>query len=393
MIVSRIKEEVAKIKDEIWAIRTHLHQNPELSFEEYNTSTFISDTLNTWGIEHQTGVAGTGIVGVIKGNANGQVVALRADMDALPIIEQNEGEHCSKVEGVMHACGHDFHSASLLGVLKIIKHFQADLKGSVKFVFQPGEEKLPGGASLMIKEGVMQNPSIDKMFAQHVFPELDAGKVGFRPGMYMASCDEIFVEISGKGGHGAMPHHNIDTVFVACQAIVALQNIISRKCDPTIPAVLSFGKIIADGATNVIPGKVSISGTFRTLNEQWRKEAHVLIKQQFEDIAKTFGATADVEVAIGYPYLENNEDLTKQAKQTAIEYLGAENVIDLPIRMTGEDFAFFSHQVPSCFYRVGVRNEAKGIVHGVHHPQFDIEPNAIEVGVGLLAYQVIKQLS
>jgi len=392
-MIDRIKEEVAKIKEEIWAIRTHIHQNPELSFEEFETCKFISDRLTSWGIEHKAGIAGTGIVGVIKGAKEGKVIALRADIDALPILEDNNGAHCSKVDGVMHACGHDFHAASLLGAIRIIHTFKDQLNGSVKFLFQPGEEKLPGGASLMIKEGVLKSPDVDLMFGQHVFPELEAGKVGYRPGMYMASCDEIYVEITGKGGHGAMPHQTVDTVLVACQVVTALQNIVSRKCDPTVPCVLSFGKIIADGATNVIPNKVRLEGTFRTLNEVWRKEAHVLIKAQIEALCEAFGATADVDIAIGYPFLENNEALTVQAKQTAIEYLGADNVIDLPIRMTGEDFAFYSHAVPSCFYRVGVRNEAKGIVHGVHHPKFDIEPAAIEIGVGLMAYQAIKQLS
>ena len=392
-MIDRIKEEVAKIKEEIWAIRTHIHQNPELSFEEFETCKFISDRLTSWGIEHTAGVAGTGVVGVIKGAKEEKVIALRADIDALPILEDNDGAHCSKVDGVMHACGHDFHTASLLGAIRIIHQFKDQLQGSVKFLFQPGEEKLPGGASLMIKEGVLKNPNVDLMFGQHVFPELEAGKVGYRPGMYMASCDEIYVEITGKGGHGAMPHHAVDTVLVACQVVTALQNIVSRKCDPTVPCVLSFGKIVADGATNVIPNKVVLEGTFRTLNEVWRKEAHVLIKDQIEALCEAFGATADVDIAIGYPYLENNEYLTLQAKQTAIEYLGVDNVIDLPIRMTGEDFAFYSHAVPSCFYRVGVRNEAKGIVHGVHHPKFDIEPTAIEIGIGLLAYQTIKQLS
>lgn len=389
-----IQQQVDSIWEECWAIRTHLHQNPELSFEEFNTSKFIQSKLSEWNIPFTPNVCKTGIIGIIEGEAGtGKTIALRADLDALPIQEENSGEHVSKIAGRMHACGHDFHSASLLGVVKILDQNKHLLKGKVKFIFQPGEEKLPGGASLLIKEGVLTNPTVDTIFAQHVFPELEAGKVGFRGGMYMASCDEIHLTIKGFGGHGAMPHTVIDTVFVASTIVTTLQNIVSRKCNPTIPSVLSFGKFAANGATNVIPSEVKLEGTFRTLNEVWRAEAHVLIKKQIEGICESFGATGDVDIRKGYPFLQNDEKLTEISKQNAIEYLGAENVVDLPIRLTAEDFSYYSQEVPACFYRTGVRSEEKGITYGVHHPKFDIEPEAMKVGIGVLAYSTIKQLS
>ena len=394
-----MKEELLEkgrnLYQQIVGYRRHIHQNPELSFKEFNTAKYISGILTEFGIAHENGMAGTGIVGEIKGEkeGNNKVVALRADLDALPIHEQTDVPFASQNKGVMHACGHDFHSASLIGALILLNDFKAQFSGSVKFLFQPGEELLPGGASLMIEAGVLENPKVDSIFGAHVFPELAAGKVGFRPGMYMASTDELYFKVKGKGGHGAMPHQSVDTVYVACQIVVALQHIVSRKANPIIPSVVSIGKIEGLGATNVIPEEVNMAGTFRTLDEKWRAEVHELIVQTTESTAKAYGATCEVEIRKGYPFLKNDEAMTLNAKQAAIDLLGADNVVDLPIRLTAEDFAFYSQHVPACFYRVGVRNEEKGIVQGVHHPSFDIEERAFQTSVPLMAYLAIQQLN
>lgn len=385
-----IQKQAEELFSQIKSIREHIHANPELSFEEFETSQYIQDQLASFGISNFEVKANTGIVGVIEGEKPGKTIALRADIDALPIVEQNKTPYVSKKPGIMHACGHDVHSSCLLGALAIIEKNKANLAGRVKFIFQPGEEKLPGGASLLIKEGVLENPKVDAIVGQHVFPELETGKVGFRPGPYMASCDEIYMTIKGKGGHGAMPHQTVDSVYIAAQIIVSLQNVISRKIDPTVPCVLSFGKVEANGATNVIPSEVKIEGTFRILNEGWREKAHDIIEKQAQEIAKALGGDVEVNIAKGYPFLHNDEETTIRQKALAQEYLGAENVIDLPIRMTGEDFAFYSQSVPACFYRLGVRNEEKGIVYGVHHPQFDIDSEALKTGMGLMAYLALN---
>lgn len=370
-------------------IREHLHKNPELSFKEHETSKYISQRLADLRLSHETGWADTGIVGVL--GSGPRTLALRADIDALPITEANDVPYKSQKPGIMHACGHDVHSASMMGALALLSLIK-DLPGKVKYIFQPGEEKNPGGASLLIKEGVLENPKVDGIFGQHVYPDLAYGKVGFRPGMYMASCDEIYIEISGKGGHGALPHKAVDPIYVASEIVVTLQNIVSRKANATIPTVLSFGKFIGDGATNVIPSKVILEGTFRTFNEEWRKDAHNLIRKQVMGIAASLDATASVKIDVGYPFLSNNEALTNKASSWAKELLGPENVVDLDMRMTAEDFSFYSQQVPACFYRLGVRNEAKNIVHGVHHPNFDIEPEALKTGMATMAYMAYRYL-
>lgn len=363
-------------------IREHIHQNPELSFKEYETSKYIQSKLEEYGISYTTGWVETGIVAIIEGkNPEAFCLGIRADMDALPIQEENDVPYKSRNEGVMHACGHDVHSAILLGTAKVLQERRNEINGSIKLIFQPGEEKLPGGANLMIQQGVLENPKVDRMLALHVFPDLEVGKVGFRPGMYMASCDEIHIRINGKGGHGAMPHKVIDPVLISSHLITSLQQIISRNCDPTIPAVLSFGYIHGNGATNVIPSYVDLKGTFRTLNEEWRSKAHQLIKNHSEELVKSMGGTIDIDIQVGYPYLENDNTFTSECKKITLKNLGQEHVVDLPIRMTGEDFSFFSQKVPSCFFRLGVRNEDKGIIHGVHHPKFDIDERAIRKGI------------
>lgn len=385
MIKTRIQSISKAILDEIIAIRQHIHQHPELSFHEFETSNYIESILKKWNINFESGVAGTGIIGVIRPNKDvAKCIALRADLDALPIQEENDVDYKSKNKGVMHACGHDVHTAMLLGALKIINENKNELNCMVKFIFQPGEEKLPGGASLMINEGVLKNPKVDEIYALHVFPELEVGKIGLKPGMYMASCDEIYMTITGKGGHGAMPHQNIDPILTSAHIITSLQQIVSRNCSPIIPSVLSFGKIEGLGATNIIPNEVKLEGTFRTMNEEWREKAHHLIKKQATFIAQGLGATVDVNIIKGYPFLENDIPLTNASKTKLKSHFGQENLIDLPIRMTGEDFAFFAQKIPATFIRVGVRNENKGIIYPVHHSKFNIDENAIKIGMETL---------
>jgi len=379
---------------DVTANRNHLHKNPELSFHEHKTARFVADYLKGLGLEPQEGVAGTGVVAMIKGkNPDSRVVGLRADMDALPIHEANEVPYKSQVPGVMHACGHDVHISSLLGTARILTELREEFEGAIKLVFQPAEEKAPGGASLMIKEGVLENPRPAGMLGQHVAPNVPVGKIGFREGMYMASTDELFLTVKGKGGHGAAPDQLIDPVLIASHIIVALQQIISRNRQPANPSVLSFGRFIADGVTNVIPNEVKIQGTWRCMDEEWRADGLRRMVKMAEGIADAMGGSCEFEVVKGYPFLKNHPELTRRTKAAAVEYMGAENVIDLDLWMAGEDFAFYSQVVDSCFYRLGTRNEAKGIISGVHTPTFDIDESALEIGPGLMSWLAIQELN
>ncbi len=392
-IQSIIKSRAQSLSARLTAIRRHIHMHPELSFEEFETGAFIERTLAEAGIASTT-VAGTGRVALIHGTKPGsRVVGLRADMDALPIEEAADRPYRSTVSGKMHACGHDVHSTCLLGAAIILQELREHFSGTVKLIFQPGEEKLPGGASLMIAEGVLTAPKVDFMIGQHVMPQLPVGVTGFRPGLYMASTDELYLKVIGKGGHGAMPHFNIDPVTVSAQMIVALQQVVSRAANPAIPSVLSFGKVEAKGATNIIPESVWLEGTFRTMDERWRAEAHERIRNIVDHTAQAFGARAELEIRKGYPFLQNHEDLTLRCKSLAEAYLGDAQVEALGIWMAAEDFAYFSQAVPSCFYRLGVRNEARGIVHSVHHPQFDIDEDALPIGAGMMSWLAIKVLN
>lgn len=378
---------------EIVEIRRHLHQHPELSFKEEQTAAYIQSKLESWGIKCQSGVAGTGIVAMIEGNdPTSKVVALRADMDALPITETNDISYKSQNEGVMHACGHDVHSSSLLGTAAALNQLKGQFSGSVKLIFQPGEEKLPGGASIMISEGVLQNPTPSSMLGQHVYPDLPAGKVGFKEGIYMASADEIYVTVKGRGGHAAMPHKNVDPILMASHMVVALQQLVSRFADPEIPTVLSFGKMIGKGATNVIPDEVKLEGTFRTFNEEWRADAHVRMKKLAEDLIRSMGGNVDFQIIKGYPFLVNHPETTRRAKQYAQEFLGPENVEDLRLRMTAEDFAWFSQEVNGCFYRLGTSSTDGSNAYPVHNSNFNIDEKALETGVGLMSWLTLREL-
>jgi len=389
-ISNKIKGLSTKYFNEIKEIRKQLHENPELSFEEFESSKLIQTKLSSYGISYKSGFVKTGIVAKIEGkNPKKKVLALRADMDALPVSENESHSICSKNKGVMHACGHDMHMASLLGTAKILQEMKDEWEGTVLLIFQPGEELLPGGARMMMEEGALI-PEPDLIMAQHVLPDMEVGHVGFREGMYMASGDEIYLKIKGKGGHGAMPHKCDDTVLIASHIVVALQQIVSRHADIRIPTVLSFGKMIADGATNIIPQEVNLAGTFRTMDEQWRAKAKQLITDIAQNTAKGMGAECEVDIKHGYPFLVNSIDHTRTAKNAAIQYLNDESVEDMDIRMTTEDFGFYSQKYPSCFYRFGVKSEKSG---GLHTSNFQANDQSLETSMGTMAYLAIDFLN
>jgi len=392
MLKTEIKQLSQKIHGDVVKLRRHLHSYPELSFQEHKTSAFIKSQLDALGIPWKP-VAGTGIEALIRGKIKSEkVIALRADIDALPIHEKNDVEYASQHPGVMHACGHDFHTSSLLGTAQILTMLQNNFGGTIKLLFQPGEEVLPGGASLMIKEGVLNNPRPTSILGQHAMPRIEVGKIGIRSGKHMASMDAVIVRIKGKGGHGAEPHNNVDPVVIASHIIIALQQIVSRLANPGDPTVLSFGKVIANGAINVIPDEVYMEGTFRAMNERWRDEAHRRMTDMAEGIAKSMGATCDMQIIRGFPFLINEEKLTADIKTHAAEYLGEGNVLEEDIWMAAEDFAYYSQAADSCFYLCGVGNVAKGITSTLHSPTFNIDEKALEVSAGLMAYLALKRL-
>lgn len=392
-LLELVRQQSLSIAPDVVRWRRHLHAHPELSFQEVKTARFVADTLREIGLNPAEGIAGTGVVAILEGkNPSRKTIALRADMDALPIHEANTTAYASKHPGVMHACGHDVHTTSLLGTAKILFGIRDRFEGSVKFVFQPGEEKNPGGASLMIRDGALKNPTPAAMIGQHVMPLLPTGTIGFREGMYMASSDEIYLKVIGKGGHAGAPELLVDPVIIAAHILVALQQVISRNANPRQATVLSFGKIIADGATNIVPNEVTIAGTFRALDESWRAEALQKITTMAAGIAESMGGKCEVNISRGYPYLENNPELTRRIRAAAEEYVGKDKVVDLDITLGSEDFAFYSHQVPASFYRLGTRNEAKGITSYVHTPTFDIDEDALSLGPGLMAWMALREL-
>ncbi|MBU6339998.1 MAG: amidohydrolase [Bacteroidetes bacterium] len=393
-----MKEIVQELAHEVFPLivqnRRHLHMHPELSFEEVETGRYIARQLEEIGVSYRHGIAENGLIAMVKGkNPKKRTIALRADIDALPILEANEVSYKSQNPGVMHACGHDVHTASLLGTIRVLHRMRDKFEGTVKCLFQPGEEKLPGGASIMIREGALENPKPASIFGQHVHPPLEVGKVGVRSGMYMASADELYLTIKGHGGHGAMPQDCIDPVVIAAQIIVGLQQVVSRYANPGTPSVLTFGKINSSGgATNIIPNEVRLEGTFRTMDEKWRNEAHKWMKKIANNIAKGYGGSVEFHIEKGYPVLFNHEKLTARAKRWMTEFLGPDQVVDMPLRMTAEDFAFYSHHLPACFYRLGTGNPEKGIISPVHTDTFDVDERALETGIGLMAWLALKEL-
>ncbi|MDA9809913.1 M20 family metallopeptidase [Flavobacteriales bacterium] len=389
-MIDQIKKIASKHLAETIKSRRFLHQNPELSFKEYNTSEYIQSVLTKNKIPFTKGHVKTGIIATIEGkNPMDHEVLLRADMDALPILEENKVDYCSINKGKMHACGHDVHTASLIGTALILNELKSNFDGTIKLVFQPGEEKIPGGAKLMIKEGLLQN-NPQACIAQHVYPDLPTGKVGFRSGTYMASADEIYVTIKGKGGHAALPHLLNDPILMASQIVINLQQIVSRYNKPDNPSVLSFGYVKADGETNIIPDIVTLKGTFRTFDETWRFIAHNKMKEIAYSICDAAGGSCDFDIKIGYPFLVNDENITKLSKEAAQKFLGEENVVDLDLRMTSEDFAFISQKSPSCFYRLGT-GDGKSI-RRLHTSTFDVDEKCLSISSGLMAYIALKQI-
>ena len=384
MIQKRIKELAKQLAPEFVAIRHHLHAHPELSYQEFETSKFVQQKLTEFNIPFEV-KATTGVIGLIEGNPSSRIIALRADMDALPIKEENDVPYKSTNGGVMHACGHDVHTTCLLGAAKILSETKNEWEGTVKLFFQPGEEKNPGGASLLIKEGALENPKPQSIYALHVNPQLEVGNLSFRSGKVMASADEIYMTIKSKGGHAAAPHLSADTILIASQLIVALQQVVSRNKDPFSPSVLSITSFQGGFTTNVIPSEVKLMGTFRAMDEEWRFKAHDIIRKISTELVHSMGAEIDVHIDVGYPTVYNNEELNEKTKKIAEEFMGADKVGETEVRMGAEDFGYYSQQIPGCFFRLGTGNKQKGITSGVHTPKFNIDEDAIEIGIGIMA--------
>ncbi len=386
MLKESIKSLAKQYAEEFIQVRHHLHAHPELSYQEFETSKFIQQKLDSFGIPFNV-MANTGVIGLIKGkNPGKRVIALRADIDALPIKEENKIEYKSQNEGVMHACGHDVHSTCLLGASKILNELKEQWEGTIKLIFQPGEERNPGGASILIKEGVLENPKPEAIFGLHVHPHLEVGLLSFREGKVMASADELYITIKGPGGHAAAPHLTVDTILVASQLVVGLQQIVSRNKSPFNPSVLSICSFQGGHTTNVIPSEVKLMGTFRAMDEEWRKKAHELIRKLCTEMAHSMGASIDVHIDIGYPSVYNNEKLNDKAKTLAADYAGQGQIQTTELRMGAEDFGYYSQVIPGCFFRLGVGNTKKGITSGVHTPTFNIDESAIELGMGMMAW-------
>lgn len=394
MLPDHIRRRADELYTEVLNIRRHIHANPELSFHEFNTVSFVEEQLRKIGITDIKRIAGTGLVAHIPGrDAGSKCIALRADMDALPITEENEVPYVSQNKGVMHACGHDVHTSCLLGAARILHEMRDQFTGTIKLLFQPGEESHPGGASIMIDEGALKDPVPQAIFGLHVFPNLPSGTVGFRPGRYMASADEIYITIHGKGGHAAQPHQTVDPIAIAALVITGLQQVIARKCDPMSPSVLTFGKIAGGFATNVIPEKVELLGTFRAMDEKWRYEAHKWIRDFTEQTCAAYGATATVEIPIGYPVLFNDPALTEKATTWATQYAGDDNVHPLEMRMGAEDFAFYTHHVPGCFFRIGTNRNNTEYTAPVHNPRFNVDEEALKTGMGMMAWLALNAIA
>ena len=395
-MIDRLRALADDAHPEVVRLRRALHRRPELAFEEHETAALIAETLRDLGLDPTTGVAQTGVVAHIEGGRPGPTVALRADIDALPITEATGLDFASEVDGKMHACGHDAHSAMLLGAASVLQEVREDLAGTVRLVFQPSEEKAPGGASVMIEEGVLGemggHARVDRIFGQHVFPELPAGTIGVRGGVFMASADEVYLTVRGKGGHAAAPERLVDAVLVQAHVLTALQAVVSRNRPPGVPSILSFGRIEAAGATNVLPDVVRLDGTFRSMDEDWRFRAHDLIRRTAEKTAEAFGATCEVKITVGYPALRNDEDAAAFARATAVALVGEDRVMDLPMWYASEDFAFYTEAVPGCFTILGVGNEAAGITSGLHTPTMTVDEDALRTGTAFLAALAARRL-
>jgi amidohydrolase len=393
-IKEHILEKSAGLKEEVIQLRRHFHMYPELSYQEVETSQFICSWLQKNGIDFRKGIAGTGILGTIKGKAQGnKVIALRAEMDALPITERKKTEYSSLNTGKMHACGHDVNMAMLMGTTKLLNSIRDQFGGTVLLIFQPGEEKSPGGARLVIESGELENPKPDIVIAQHVLPELETGKVGYKAGRYLASCDEIYITVTGKGGHAALPGLTTDQIYIASNLVVRLKNrMLEQQTINNIPTVLGIGKISGEGATNIIPENVYIAGTFRTFDEKWRNEGLALVRTVSAETAQEFGVKIDVKIAEGYPVLFNDTDLTSKAIKFSKLLLGKNKIETYDIRMSSDDFSFYSSIAPSLYYRIGMRKKDSEILK-LHTSEFDIDEDGMETGVANMSWLVYNFLS
>ena len=402
-MIDRLKEEIAALQQHMVRWRRHLHAHPELSFKEHDTATFIAEVLEAEGIEVRGNVGkltadatGTGVIAVVRGTASASDLcfALRADTDALPIAEIGKDGYCSTNPGVMHACGHDAHTAMLLGAGIALHRSRAHWSGNVMLVFQPGEEKEPGGASLLLKEGVLNDPKPSGIAGQHVTPELAVGKIGFRSGAFMAAADELYITVKGKGGHAAVRHKLVDPILIAARLIPKLYEDAARLVPTSEPMVLSFGKVVANGATNIVPDVVTIDGTLRTFNETVRAELHVLLARVSAEIAQDMGGEVDFRLVKGSPVVNNDPALTARMRSVAIGLVGAQNVVDMEIRMGAEDFAYYTQVMPGCFYRLGTGNANKpGTTSGLHTAGFDIDEDALVVGAEMMAWSALNELA
>lgn len=393
MSPEQLTERISELFSDVLSWREHMHRHPEPSFKEVNTMNFVSSILTKYGISHEPRVAETGVVawiGADHHSKNDACIGLRADLDALPIHEENEVAYRSQVDGWMHACGHDVHTSILLGTAIILQEERNSLKSPIKLIFQPGEEMNPGGASLMMKAGVLQHPTVTKMFALHVFPEMEVGNLGLRSGLYMASSDELHVEIKGIGGHGALPEKCVNPIEMGAEWMRRVKALFKLACPEQVPHVLTFGRFEALGSTNVIPSEASIKGTFRTMDEVWRAKAYKLLEEEAKHVSMEFGGEIHLHISKGYPFLKNDEVLTEQTRTLFEEVFGKEKVHELALRMTAEDFAFYSQEIPVCFFRLGVGNAAKGITYAVHHPRFDVDTESLKIGIQAMTSIALK---
>lgn len=389
-ITDRIKQLADKYYDDVVTLRRTIHANPELAFEENETSALVANTLEKYGVEVRRGVAKTGVVGTIRGKNKGKVVALRGDMDALPILEATGLPFASKNTGKMHACGHDAHTSIGLGAAMILSELKDELNGEVRFLFQPSEERVPGGAPFMIEDGALDG--VDEIYGLHVIAQNDAGTVGFFPGEMMASADELYFTIKGKSGHGARPQYAIDPIVTSAQVITALQTLVSRNLDPFSQGVITIGSIHGGFAPNIIPEEVKLVGTVRAMTKEWRDYAHKRIVEIVEGICAANGATCDILIDKGYPVLSNHPAQTMFADEAARELFGSDRVFKAERLMGAEDFAYYLEKVPGTFYRLGIRNEKMGITADIHNDHFTIDEEALRTGIAMQAYLAVKAL-
>ncbi len=387
LLKDRIKQLSEKYFARVVELRRDLHTNPELSWQEKRTAKVVAEELKKNGLDVTTNVAQTGVVALLKGkDPSTKCIALRADMDALPITEENNATYKSCNAGVMHACGHDVHTANLLGVAMVLSELKEEIEGTIKFIFQPSEEKTPSGAAAMIDAGVLEQPTVSKILGLHVSPELEAGTFGFHEGKFMASSDEIYITVIGKGGHAAQREKLINPLIGASHLLIQLDMLNVEGHD----FVLSFGKITGPGATNIVPDRVEIAGTLRCFDETFR----AVMQKRIAEICESTGAAnkvrCELNIVVGSPVVLNNEALTKQAAQLAADYAGADKVLSIPKRMGSEDFGYYTHHLPSCFYRMGVGNKSKGITSGLHTSTFDIDESALKDSIGVMSWLALN---